>query len=461
MKLDVIVAEIGSTTTVVSGFSNLDSNPRLVGQGHGPTTVEAGDVCYGLEAALAHLRANLNVSNLEWEHIYACSSAAGGLKMTVHGLVYDMTARAAREAALGAGAVLHQVTAGLLSDSDLEQVVAASPNIILLAGGVDHGERDIILANAGKLAALDLPIPLIYAGNASIKHDISKLFANSAFHLNIVENVYPRIDELNIEPTRRAIQAAFEEHIIHAPGMERIRELVDGPIQPVPGAVLNAAITLYHALGDLVAFDVGGATTDVHSVTPGSDEINSILLSPEPLAKRTVEGDLGVYVNALNIIELIGHAELSARLGEAEPSQLLAPIPTSPQQIALAEELTAVAVKHALKRHAGKISFIYGPGGRQKIARGKDLTRTRYLIGTGGALTRLPRGRELLANVLQHRDPASLAPGSETKVLLDDNYIMAAAGVLSRTHPRAAAQLMLDSLAMGGGKDIELPQSSN
>src|SRR5690554_4832571 len=128
-----------------------------MGQGHGPTTVEAGDVCRGLEAALAHLQANLAVSDLKWEHIYACSSAAGGLKMTVHGLVYDMTARAAREAALGAGAVLHQVTAGLLSDSDLEQVVAASPNIILLAGGVDYGERDVILANAGKLAALDLP----------------------------------------------------------------------------------------------------------------------------------------------------------------------------------------------------------------------------------------------------------------------------------------------------------------
>ena len=33
-------------------------------------------------------------------------------KMTVHGLVYDMTAKAAREAALGAGGILHYVTAG-------------------------------------------------------------------------------------------------------------------------------------------------------------------------------------------------------------------------------------------------------------------------------------------------------------------------------------------------------------
>ncbi|HBI56416.1 MAG TPA: DNA mismatch repair protein MutL, partial [Firmicutes bacterium] len=70
---------------------------------------------------------NLGTEDLEWQHIYACSSAAGGLKMTVHGLVYDMTARAAREAALGAGAVLNQVTAGPISALDLEKTKEISP----------------------------------------------------------------------------------------------------------------------------------------------------------------------------------------------------------------------------------------------------------------------------------------------------------------------------------------------
>ena len=47
------MAEIGSTTTVVSGFTGLDSSPRLAGQGQGPTTVEEGDVRRGLNLALA------------------------------------------------------------------------------------------------------------------------------------------------------------------------------------------------------------------------------------------------------------------------------------------------------------------------------------------------------------------------------------------------------------------------
>ncbi|HOB34551.1 MAG: DNA mismatch repair protein MutL [Firmicutes bacterium] len=450
MKLEIIVAEIGSTTTVVSGFTGLDSSPRLAGQGQGPTTVEEGDVRRGLNLALADLRDKLGAADLDWDHICACSSAAGGLKMTVHGLVYDMTVRAAREAALGAGAVLRHLTAGPIADSDLEKIAAIRPNIILLAGGVDYGERGIVLENAEKLASLDLPVPLIYAGNVAVQEEVRRIFRPTRYRLIVVENVYPRIDELNIEPTRRAIQAAFEEHIVDAPGMGKIRELVDGPIQPVPGAVLNAAVALYQRLGDLMVFDVGGATTDLHSVTPGSDEVNAILLNPEPLAKRTVEGDLGVYRNAGNLIALIGREELAARLGTPEPERHVVPIPAAEPEIALARELARAAVRTALERHAGRIKHVYGPGGRIKMARGKDLTRVRWIIGTGGALTRLPRPEEILVGVRGHPDPAFLGPPAEARIVIDRHYIMAAAGVLAHSHPRAAVELMLNSAGIQG-----------
>ena len=298
MKLEIIVAEIGSTTTVVSGFSDLDAAPRLVGQGQGPTTVEAGDVRQGLKLALADLRANLGCDT-QWQP--ACSSAAGGLKMTVHGLVYDMTARAAREAALGAGAVLHQVTAGEISPHDLEKTRQISPNIILLAGGVDYGERNIILDNARKLATLDLPIPLIYAGNVAIQAEIADIFAGTRFLLNTVENVYPRIDELNIEPTRKAIQQAFEEHIIHAPGMSKIREVVDGPIQRFRRSAQRSHITV--AGWGLLVFDVGGATT----VCIPSPLVRKSM--PSSSARAPGKADCGgdrSHVNAANLIDLVG-----------------------------------------------------------------------------------------------------------------------------------------------------------
>ena len=59
-----------------------------------------------------------------------------------------------------------------------------------------------------------------------------------------------------------------------------------------------------------MVFDVGGATTDVHSVTEGSADVLDMLVNPEPKAKRTVEGDLGVFVNSTNVIDILNERDL-------------------------------------------------------------------------------------------------------------------------------------------------------
>lgn len=106
----------------------------------------------------------------------ATSSAAGGLKMTVHGLVYDMTAKAAREAALGAGGILHYVTAGRLRRTDLAKIKEIRPNLILIAGGVDYGERDTAIANAEMIRSMNLKIPVVYAGNVENQEEMRLIF---------------------------------------------------------------------------------------------------------------------------------------------------------------------------------------------------------------------------------------------------------------------------------------------
>jgi uncharacterized protein (TIGR01319 family) len=450
MKVDILVAEIGSTTTLVNAFVGVNSpEPVFWGQGEAPTSVLEGDVRIGLRGAVDDLRRNRGLERLEYGEMLATSSAAGGLKMTVHGLVYDMTAKAAREAALGAGAVLKKVTAGLLRKSDLDEIRAINPNIVMLAGGVDHGERDTAAANAKSLVSLGLRVPVIYAGNIDTRSEIKSVFAGTGVPLYIVENVYPRIDELNVEPARKVIQAVFEEHIIHAPGMEHIRDMVTGPIIPTPGAVMESAKLLYDAIGDLMVLDVGGATTDIHSVTEGSEEISRMLLAPEPVAKRTVEGDLGVYVNAMNLVGLIGRAELESHLGFPLDGVIASykAIPKTGEETRFVESLTAEAVRLAFRRHAGRIRFVYGPQGRSSLAEGKDLTRIKYVIGTGGALTRLPGRTGILRSVTRPEERLHLlSPPETSQVLVDNDYIMASLGVLSKRHPEAALYLLRRSL---------------
>ncbi|QXM05955.1 GlmL-related ornithine degradation protein [Crassaminicella indica] len=452
MKIDILVAEIGSTTTVINAFSNIHTDcPKFLGQGQAPTTVLDGDVTIGLHGAIEDLKKNLSINDLIYDEMIATSSAAGGLKMTVHGLVYDMTVRAAKEAALGAGGIIHSVTGGKLRKSDLKKIKEIKPNLILIAGGVDYGERDTALYNAELIREMDINTPIVYAGNIENRDEIIEIFKDTPSKLYVTENVYPKIDQLNVEPTRKVIQEVFEEHIIHAPGMSRVREMVNGPIIPTPGAVMLAAKLLKEEIGDLVVIDVGGATTDVHSVTEGSEAVNRILISPEPVAKRTVEGDLGVYVNMKNIVQRLGLEGLSKRMkiSEEEVQRLIdhhKPIPTEEIEKRFVEELTKEAVLTAIRRHAGHFRHLYGPGGKKTIAEGKDLTMTQYIIGTGGALTRLPNRIEIMKEIALNNKGDELFPKKGAEILVDNDYIMASLGVLSKRYPEAALLLMKKSL---------------
>lgn len=452
MRTNVLVAEIGSTTTVVNAFDGInDPCPRFIGQGQAPTSVQEGDVNIGVKEAIEDLRINLKVDTITYDELIATSSAAGGLKMTVHGLVYDMTVRAAKEAALGAGANIKYITSGKLRKSDVKKIAEINPNIILIAGGVDYGERDTALYNADLIAELNLDIPVIYAGNIENHEEVKEIFEDSKSELYIVENVYPKIDELNIEPTRKVIQDVFEKHIVHAPGMEKIREMITGSIMPTPGAVMAASKLLYEDLGDLLTLDVGGATTDVHSVTEGSDEISRILISPEPKAKRTVEGDLGVYVNMHNIVDLVEKEKLQKKLDiTAEELDKLIdnhhPIPTTDLEKSFVEELTLQALITAVKRHAGSFRNLFGPSGKKTVAEGKDLTQVKYIIGTGGALTRLPNRVKLMKQILRSNSGMELLPNKDAEILVDNHYIIASLGVLAKKHPEAALQLIKNSL---------------
>lgn len=452
MKIDVLVAEIGSTTTVVNAFDKVNSPcPVFAGQGQAPTSVGEGDVNIGLHNAIDNLSFNLKADSIEYGELIATSSAAGGLRMTVHGLVYDMTVRAAKEAALGAGANIKQVTSGKLRKSDLNKLMQINPNIILVAGGVDYGERETALYNAELIASLNLDIPVIYAGNVENQEDVKDLFKNSRSELYIVENVYPKIDELNVEPTRKVIQDVFEKHIVHAPGMQRVREMVTGSIIPTPGAVMVASKLLYDDIGDLMTLDVGGATTDVHSVTEGNEEVSRILISPEPLAKRTVEGDLGVYVNMHNVVDMVGKEKLEEELN-LSPEELQnlidnhKPIPKTDLEKAFVEKLTLHAAVTAVKRHAGIFRYLYGSGGRTTVAEGKDLTRVKYIIGTGGALTRLPHRVDIMREIPLSNKGHELLPNKDVEILVDNDYIMASLGILSKKYPETALRLLKNSL---------------
>jgi uncharacterized protein (TIGR01319 family) len=448
MKVDYLVAEIGSTTTLVTAFNIKCDNLGKVFvdapfQGKSCTTVLDGDVTVGLKNAIKDIENKIN-ENITWEKMLATSSAAGGLKITVHGLMEQMTVKAAKEAALGAGGIIKMVTSGKMRKIDLKRIHDINPNMIMIAGGTDYGERETAIYNAELISAEKFDKPIVYCGNIENREEIKEIFGGQ--ELYIIDNVYPRVDELNVEPARKIIQEAFERNIVKAPGMNKIKDMVNGSIMPTPGAVMESSKILYDIVGDLVVLDVGGATTDVHSVTDGSAIVLDMLVSPEPKAKRTVEGDIGVFINSKNVIDLLDIRDLRELNKEYIENHIKA-IPEEEEDIKASLVLTRKAVEVAVDRHVGTIKRKYG-GESGFVAYGKDLSQVKYIIGTGGALTRLPEGEKNLLSIRFLKDDVTMLPKKGAKALIDKDYIMASAGVLSKENKQAAEALLEQSLGI-------------
>lgn len=442
MKIDCLVAEIGSTTTVVNAF-NLYQEIAFLGRGMHQTTVET-DVNIGLENAILDLKNQLGIDELFYDKLYASSSAAGGLKITVHGLVYEMTAKAAKEAALNAGGNIHLITANRLEPYHIEEIKKIQPNIIIIAGGTDFGEKEVSFQNL--LDCKDLGIPIIYTGNIANHERIKKLLLNN---VEIVENVYPRVDDFNIMPLREKIYEIFEKHIIYAKGMKHIFNLVTGSIVPTPGAVMDLTMKLDDLYDGVLTIDVGGATTDIHSSCNPKPEFQKFL-EGEPKMKRTVEGDLGVYVNRMTVYQHMKRGSLEKILGinTEEVFELFSKepyIPTSKLGMLMQEELLKTCIEEALNRHIGDLKRVFTTNGVKVIPDGKDLSNVKAIFLTGGALIHDEKSVKYIKDYLR-KQTTKLIPSEDVRIFVDHEYIFASLGVLARHEPEIIEQLIKKTL---------------
>jgi len=452
-----LLIDFGSTYTKLRAVDL--GRRRVIGAGQGPSTVSS-DIRVGMKAALADLERRCG-GLPQFRHRLASSSAAGGLRMVTVGLVRELTAEAARQAALGAGARLVGTFAYRLTAADLERIAQLRPDIVLLAGGTDGGNTEVVLHNAAALAASALECPVIYAGNREAADEARARLGGRL--LACTENVMPEFNVLNIEPARAAIRRVFIERIVHAKGIDRAAAEFDAVLMPTPAAVLEGAQLLAdglpgtRGLGELLVVDPGGATTDVHSVAAGEPAPGVVPQGlPEPRVKRTVEGDLGMRHNAAAIVAAAGLEAIArdARLDAARAAALLAQVsadvgrlPASAEEIAFDQALARAAVKIAVRRHCGTCEIVHTATGPVSVQRGKDLTRVATVIGTGGALVSSRDPAAVLRMALADpQDPFALRPRAP-RLLLDREYLLYACGLLQNVEPQAALELALGNLA--------------
>jgi len=445
-----LLIDFGSTYTKIVAV-DLDRE-EITGYAQSCTTVQT-DIMIGLRHALALLPSSLR--NVPYACKLSSSSAAGGLGMVTIGLIPELSAEAARRSALGAGAKVIKVFSFKLADKELREIEGINPDIVLLAGGIDGGNTEVILANAQKLAQSRLTCPVVVAGNKAVADEVCGILQAGGKVPLATENVMPDVNVLNVEPARTMIRKVFIERIIAAKGLKKAEEFVEGILMPTPTAVLKAGQILAagtaseKGMGDLVVVDIGGATTDVHSVGWGSPVQAGVVRKglPEPYAKRTVEGDLGIRYNAESILKLCGAEAIRQNASLPHPdlgkkleclSRDVGFVPDSPEDQDLDFALASCAVQAAMERHAGSIETLWGPQGQYFIQHGKDLTPVEQVIGTGGIFIHHPRADGILRKALYDPgQPFSLRPRSPN-LYTDAHYCLFAVGLLAERYPDIA-----------------------
>jgi uncharacterized protein (TIGR01319 family) len=451
---NILLIDFGSTYTKITAV-DVDRE-EVLGTARGITTVET-DIMDGLTQALSDLFAK--TGKLEFGQVLGCSSAAGGLKMIAVGLVPEMTAEAAKRAALGAGAKVLKVFTHELSEYEIEEIEELKPDIILLAGGTDGGNQKVIMHNAELLAGLKMDVPVVVAGNKSVTPKVVKILSEKLTEVRPTENVMPKLDELNIEPARIVIRDIFLKRITEAKGLNRANKMVDRLVMPTPAAVLTASELLSQGgdgepgLGDLMVMDIGGATTDVYSIAKGDPTAGGVSLKglSEPFGKRTVEGDLGMRYSAGALLRAAG-AQMIASYAGTSPEEVVAyaakveadidHLPQTDTEDSIEIAMGKACVRLSADRHVGHLETYFTPFGTSLVQTGKDLTKVATVIGTGGVIVNHHKPEEILKGIVFDETTPQVLKPQQPEFFIDKDYIMASMGLLGEEYPAVAVRMM-------------------
>lgn len=265
----VVAVDFGSTFTKMVAVDL--AAERVVATSQANSSVDT-DINVGFDLALRALRAEVGSHGHWTARFLASSSAAGGLRMAAIGLVPSLTAEAAKRAALCAGARVLDVLSSRITLAEVGRLEATRPEIILLVGGTDGGNAAVVTHNARMLAKSAVAAPILYAGNKAAADEVQALLEAAGKETFVAANVMPEIGVLDIEPARAVIREIFMRRIVEAKGIAKVRDRVGDILMPTPTAVLQAAQLLAEGcegesgIGELVLVDVGGATTDIHSI---------------------------------------------------------------------------------------------------------------------------------------------------------------------------------------------------
>jgi len=458
-----IIVDIDDVATRAVLVERREGTYSIKGKCQASTTLDLPilDVTEGVKRALKELGQKTGKELLvddahTSDHGFLCSSSTGGsLYMMVSGVIGMISGESAQRAALGAGALLIDV----FSRDDprpafqmVERMRNMKPDMFLLAGGTDGGAIEQVLEMARLISAADIQprfgseykLPVVFAGNVEVREEVSETLSKRKYATKAVENVRPLIETENLGPAKEAIYDSFMQHvIIHSPGYEKLVRWVDEPIIPTQAAIgkILYAYALERQL-NLLAVDLGGATTDVYSVYNG-------------IFNRSLNADIGLTYGICNVMKQTGIQNIMrwipSNIGEREVRNIignlmiLQPRSLSFEEMLVEQAAVREAIRMGVESHKNMASRLKGLSLKRTLG---DIFN-QFLEPTYLEMMNTPlvigRGRVFMES--KSRDAALLLldgfqPEGVTEMLVDKASIMPHLGMLLRSKTEAALGIL-------------------
>jgi uncharacterized protein (TIGR01319 family) len=376
--------------------------------------------------------------------------------MAVAGLVKAMTAESAERAALGAGAIVMETLSIDDGRQPFERVALIRelrPDIFLVSGGTDGGNKVHVVETAETLISADprprfgttFKLPVVYAGNKDASEEVQHLLGER-FAFEQVANIRPTLEKENLGPARAAIHEAFLHHVMsHAPGYDKLMGWTPVPIMSTPHAVgkLTEEVAKQRDI-DVLAVDIGGATTDVFSVF-------------QKTFNRTVSANLGMSYSVCNVLLEAGIENIcrwlpleidTAEAADRLRNKMIRPttIPQTMEDLCLEQAVAREALRLALVHHRELAVGLKGiqqertvADAFEQAATGQslvDMMNLDLVIGSGGVLSHAPKREQAALMMLD-----AFAPEGFTQLAVDSIFMMPHLGVLSTVHADAATEV--------------------
>ena len=452
-----LVADCGTSTTTVVLVDVVDGAYRLIARATAPTTAEApaSNIIVGIQEAIRQISEITGRTLLAEDgqlirperttgagvsHFGATVSAAPPLRAVIAGLQEEVSVASARHALRTIYAdELHTFT---LSDNLPEQervnaVLEAQPELILLTGGTDGGERERVRALAEtievgtSLLNGSRKTHVVFAGNRAMREEIANILENNTT-FQVADNVRPTLETEELATTMEIVGDLYRSlKIARVPGVDDVLAWSSYSLLPTARAfsqVIDYLATLYE--GNVVGIDLG------------SDSLTFMIAGPEQ-QRLLVRSDLGIGADLPNLLERVEPKEIVAWVpAEIPPAELVSfvqdkavhpfTVPMTRTELQLEQALARQLLRTI--RNEALASWEWS-----------DLPPFKLMVVRGSALVDAPHPGQTVLMILD-----ALQPTGIFSMAIDKYGTVPALGWLARHEPLATVQ------TLEGGALVEL-----